>query len=94
MAALNKVQIIGNLGKDPETKTVGQSTVANFSVQAFDIRFVREDRIADGSRIEVNRVTVHCTISKTIKIACYSHALPLGKPDFVMDGVGVLTASV
>lgn len=32
MAALNKVQIIGNLGKDPETKAVGQSTVANFSV--------------------------------------------------------------
>lgn len=29
---LNKVQIIGNLGRDPEIKTVGSGKVANFSV--------------------------------------------------------------
>ena len=32
MAALNKIQIIGNLGRDPEVKTVGSSKVAEFSV--------------------------------------------------------------
>ena len=32
MAALNKVQIIGNVGKDPEVRTAGSSQVANFSV--------------------------------------------------------------
>jgi len=32
MASLNKVQIIGNLGKDPESKTAGSSPVCNFSV--------------------------------------------------------------
>lgn len=30
--SLNKVMIIGNLGSDPELKTVGDSQVANFSV--------------------------------------------------------------
>lgn len=32
MASLNKVQIIGNLGRDPEVRMVGESKVANFSV--------------------------------------------------------------
>ncbi len=32
MAALNKVMIIGNLGRDPEVRMAGQSKVANFSV--------------------------------------------------------------
>ena len=32
MASLNKVQIIGNLGQDPEVRQAGQSTVASFSV--------------------------------------------------------------
>lgn len=31
-ASLNKVMIIGNLGRDPEVKTVGSVMVANFSV--------------------------------------------------------------
>ena len=29
---LNKVMVIGNLGRDPEVKRVGDSSVANFSV--------------------------------------------------------------
>ena len=32
MAALNKVQIIGNLGRDPEVRMAGTAKVANFSV--------------------------------------------------------------
>lgn len=30
--SLNKIQIIGNLGDDPKLSTVGENTVANFSV--------------------------------------------------------------
>ena len=30
--SLNKVQLIGHLGKDPEIKQVGDSKVANFSL--------------------------------------------------------------
>jgi single-strand DNA-binding protein len=36
MASLNKVQIIGNLGKDPEVRQAGDSQVANFSVAVTD----------------------------------------------------------
>lgn len=32
MAYLNKVQIIGNLGRDPETRVAGETKVSNFSV--------------------------------------------------------------
>ena len=32
MATLNKVMIIGNLGRDPEVRQAGDSPVANFSV--------------------------------------------------------------
>jgi single-strand DNA-binding protein len=32
MAGVNKVIIVGRLGKDPETRTVGQGQVSNFSV--------------------------------------------------------------
>ena len=32
MSGVNKVIIVGNLGKDPEVKAVGQTTVANFSL--------------------------------------------------------------
>ena len=32
MASLNKVMIIGNLGRDPEVRQAGDSPVANFSV--------------------------------------------------------------
>lgn len=32
MATLNKVQIIGNLGRDPETKAIGDKTVTEFSI--------------------------------------------------------------
>ncbi len=32
MSGVNKVIIIGNLGKDPEVKAVGSTTVANFSL--------------------------------------------------------------
>jgi single-strand DNA-binding protein len=32
VSGVNKVIIVGNLGKDPEVKAVGQTTVANFSL--------------------------------------------------------------
>lgn len=32
MAALNKVMLIGNLGRDPEVRMAGSSKVANFSI--------------------------------------------------------------
>jgi len=32
MSGVNKVILVGRLGKDPETKTVGAGTVANFSM--------------------------------------------------------------
>jgi single-strand DNA-binding protein len=32
MAALNKVMVIGNLGRDPEVRMAGSTKVANFSV--------------------------------------------------------------
>jgi single-strand DNA-binding protein len=36
MASLNKVQIIGHLGKDPVSRQVGDSSVCNFSVAVSD----------------------------------------------------------
>jgi len=36
MASLNKVQIIGNLGKAPEVRQVGDSAVATFTVATTD----------------------------------------------------------
>ena len=32
MAYLNKIQIIGNIGRDPETRMAGETKVSNFSV--------------------------------------------------------------
>jgi single-strand DNA-binding protein len=32
MSSVNKVTLVGRLGQDPETKTVGDTTVANFSI--------------------------------------------------------------
>ncbi len=32
MSGVNKVILIGNLGRDPETKYVGETTVCNFSI--------------------------------------------------------------
>jgi single-strand DNA-binding protein len=32
MSSLNKAQLIGRIGKDPESKQVGNSTVTNFSI--------------------------------------------------------------
>lgn len=32
MAALNKVMLIGNLGRDPEVRMAGESKIANFSI--------------------------------------------------------------
>lgn len=32
MSSVNKVILVGNLGKDPEVKAAGSSTVANFSI--------------------------------------------------------------
>lgn len=36
MASLNRVQIIGNLGKDPEVRQAGESVVASFNVATTD----------------------------------------------------------
>jgi single-strand DNA-binding protein len=32
MASLNKIMIIGNVGKDPEIKLINSNTIANFSI--------------------------------------------------------------
>ena len=32
MASLNKVMLLGNLGRDPETRQAGDSAVSNFSI--------------------------------------------------------------
>ena len=32
MAALNKIMLIGNLGKDPEVRMAGSAKVVNFSI--------------------------------------------------------------
>ena len=42
MASLNKVMIIGNLGRDPEVRQAGESPVANFSVAVTE-RFRNRD---------------------------------------------------
>jgi hypothetical protein len=36
MVALNRVQLIGNLGKDPEQKTVGDGKLVTFSMAMTD----------------------------------------------------------
>ena len=36
MVSLNRVQLIGNLGKDPEQKTVGDGKLVTFSVAMTD----------------------------------------------------------
>ena len=42
MASLNKVMVIGNLGRDPEARTVGESKVVSFSL-AVKERFKSRD---------------------------------------------------
>ncbi len=47
MASLNKVMLIGNLGKDPEVRQAGSSSVCNFNIATTE---VWNDR--DGNRQE------------------------------------------
>jgi len=37
MASLNQVNLMGNLGKDPETREVGSTTVTNFSLACHEV---------------------------------------------------------
>ena len=37
MASINKVFLIGNLGKDPETRQAGSSSVCNFSIATTEV---------------------------------------------------------
>ena len=56
MSALNKVMLIGRLGKDPESKQVGSSRVTNFSI-AITEKFKNKDGAQQEKTEWVNIVT-------------------------------------
>lgn len=47
MAALNKVMVIGNLGRDPETRQAGDSKVSNFSIAVTERYKGRDDTMQE-----------------------------------------------
>lgn len=51
---MNKVILLGNVGKDPKMRMVDNSTVAEFSLATNERRF---SRAADGSRVELPELT-------------------------------------
>jgi single-strand DNA-binding protein len=51
MSGVNKAIIIGNVGSDPESKRVGESTVANFSVAT-------SEKYKDKETTEWHRIVV------------------------------------
>lgn len=55
MAALNKVMVIGNLGRDPEVRMAGESKVANFSIAVTE-KFKNRDGVPQEKTEWVNIV--------------------------------------
>ena len=59
MASLNKVMLLGNLGRDPETRQAGDSVVSNFSIEWVNIvcwrrlAEIARDYLRKGSQIFV-----------------------------------------
>lgn len=51
---MNKVILLGNVGKDPKIRIVGSSTIAEFSLATSEHRISRNP---DGSRIEQPDIT-------------------------------------
>jgi len=47
MSGVNRVILIGNIGKDPDVKTIGENKVANFSLATSE---ARKDK--DGNKVE------------------------------------------
>ena len=47
MSGVNKVILVGNLGRDPESREVGDSTVCNFSIAT-----TRAYKKKDGEKVE------------------------------------------
>ena len=54
---MQKVQVIGRMGKDPEIREVGESKVANFSLAVTEKGFTRKD----GSKVEDHTEWFNCT---------------------------------
>lgn len=55
---LNKAQIIGNVGKDPEFKDFGTSKVANFTVATTERAFTTKSGVDVPEKTEWHRVVV------------------------------------
>ena len=54
---MQKIQVIGRLGKDPELREVGDSKVVNFSVATTEKGFTRQD----GTKVEDHTEWFNCT---------------------------------
>lgn len=54
---MQKIQVIGRLGKDPELREVGESKVVNFSVATTEKGFTRQD----GTKVEDHTEWFNCT---------------------------------
>ena len=54
---MQKVQVIGRLGKDPELREVGESKVVNFSIATTEKGFTRQD----GTKVEDHTEWFNCT---------------------------------
>lgn len=63
MSGLNKVIIIGNLGRDPETKTLDTSTICNLSVATS--RKYKSKSGEDVEETEWHRVSVFGKLAET-----------------------------
>ena len=55
MASFNRVVIMGNLGKDPEIRTAGETSIVNMTVATTDVRGSGADK---KETVEWHRVTV------------------------------------
>lgn len=54
MASFNSITIVGNLGRDPETREVGQTSVCSFSVATTERKGKGEDREEHTTWFRVN----------------------------------------
>lgn len=54
--AVNKVILLGNVGKDPETRDAGGVTVASFTMATTDRGYTRKDGVAVPDRTEWHNI--------------------------------------
>lgn len=64
---LNKAQIIGNVGKDPEFKDFGTSKVANFTVATTERAFTTKSGVDVPEKTEWHRVVIWGGLARVVE---------------------------